>query len=129
MRKRIRMMMKGFALPLREEFLQGSFPVDVAETDDELVIKADLPGFEKADVAIRVTENTIDIAAQHKQKKIEQKENYFRAERSMGALRRYLALPAEVNPDTAKAKMENGVLEIRLKKAKPTKKAKKVQVQ
>lgn len=105
-----------------------SFPVDIAETDDELVVKADLPGFDKEEIQIRATENTIDIAAQHKEKEIEQTEKMYRVERRFGALRRQFALPVEVKPDTAETKFEKGVLEIKFKKAKPTKKAKEIKI-
>jgi len=131
MKKMARRAMHGFLLPVREEFLEGSFPVDVFESKDEneLIVKADLPGFDKEDVAIKVTENTIEIEAQHKERKIEKTEKMYKAERSFGALRRYLTLPAEVRPESAKASMKNGVLEVRLEKAKPKKKAKEVKVE
>jgi HSP20 family protein len=113
--------------PMVEEFAE-SFPVDISETDSELVIKADLPGFEKTDVAIRTTENAIEIAAKRKQQRIEQKENYYRAERSMGGVRRILPLPVSVDPDTAKVEFKNGVLTITLEKKQKKKVGKQVKV-
>jgi HSP20 family protein len=106
-----------------------SFPVDVAETEDELAIKADLPGFDKEEIQIKATENNIDIAAQHKEKKIERTEKMFRAERKFGAVRRSFTLPVEVKPETAKTSFEKGVLEIKFKKAKPTKKVREIKVE
>lgn len=131
MRKRMRRAMQGFLLPVREEFLEGTFPIDVLESKDgsEIIVKADLPGFDKEDVGIRVTENSIEIKARHKEKKIEKTERMYRAERSYGELKRYLTLPVEVKPETAKASMKNGVLEVRIEKAKPKKEVKEVKVE
>lgn len=124
MRRRMRELM-------RESFrgFEESFPVDVSETDEDLIIKADLPGFDKDEISIRLTENTLEISAHHKEKKVEETEKFYRAERRLGALRRFLTLPVEVDPDTAKAKLEKGILEIRVKKARPSKKAKKVEIE
>lgn len=130
MQKRMRQLMRS-ALP-KEEFF-GSFPVDIIDKAEEVVVRADLPGFDKDEVSVKVTENSIDISAQHKEEKRERGEEegikYFRAERSFGALRRVLTLPAEVDADTATAKFDKGVLEIRLKKKKPEKKAKEVKIE
>ena len=124
MRRRMRKLMKATFTGFEE-----SFPVDISETDEDLIIKADLPGFDKDEISIKLTENTLEISAQHKEKKVEETERVYRAERRFGALRRFLTLPVEVDPDTAKAKLEKGILEIRVKKAKPSKKAKKVEIE
>jgi HSP20 family protein len=131
----MRGMWRGFWEPITEEIIEpitvrlGSFPVDIAETDDELIVRADLPGFNKDEIAIKATENTVEISAQHKEKKVEKTEKMFRAERKFGAVRRMLTLPTEVEPETAKAKFEKGVLEIRMKKTKPAKKVKKIKIE
>jgi len=131
-RKRMQRLIEKMGESFNEEAIEpmnGGFPIDVAESEDELVIKANFPGFDKEDIQIRATKNTMDIAAQHKQKKIEQTEKMYRAERRIGALRREFALPVEVKPETAKTSFEKGVLEIRFMKAKPAKKAKKIKVE
>lgn len=133
MRKRMRQAMTGFALPISEEFLESSFPVDVIDADEELIVKADLPGFDKDEILVKVTDNSIWIAAQHKEEKREKGERegmrYFRAERSFGALKRVLALPVEVDADKVVAKFDKSTLELRMKKKKSEKKAKEVRIE
>lgn len=134
MRTKMNRLMKRMWEPISEEVIEpmgrfGGFPVDVSEKEDEIVVKADLPGFEKPDIAIKVTENTIDISAQRKEEKREKTETTFRAERRYGAVRRALTLPVAVKPETAKAEFKNGVLEVRMEKVTPKKKVKKIKVQ
>lgn len=128
-RRRLRRLMEIWG-PMWESMPRfREFPVDIAEVEDELIIRANLPGFDKGDIKIRATENTIEIAASKKEEKREKTETMFRAERKMGALRRAFTLPTEVDPDTAKTSFERGVLEIRLKKKKPAKKTKEIKVE
>lgn len=129
MRRRLTRLMQRLGEPVEEEITRFySFPVDIIEEDEELVVRADLPGFSKEEIVIRVTENTIEIGAQHKEKKIEKTEKMLRAERRFGSLKRALTLPAEVIPESSTAKFENGVLEVRLKKTKK-KKVKEIKVE
>jgi HSP20 family protein len=121
-----RMMRENFRRMWESQEIE--FPVDISETIDEVIVRADLPGFKKDEVSIKATENTVEILAQHKEKKVEKTETVFKAERRFGAARRFLTLPTEILPETAKASMEDGVLEIRFKKAK-AKKVREIKVQ
>ncbi len=103
-------------------------PTDIAETDRELIVRADLPGFTKDEIRLKVTASTIDITAEKKKQKIEKGKTFYRQERSYGAARRVLTLPQEVKPEEAKAKFEQGVLEIVLPKAHAKKKEKELKV-
>lgn len=125
MRKRMKKLFKTFP-SMRAEL--ETFPVDVYESDEELIIRADLPGFEKDEISVKVFEDSVDIRAAKKERVEEKREGYYRAERRFGAVRRVIPLPVEVEPESAKAKLEKGVLEIRVRKAK-VKKGKELKIE
>jgi len=96
----------------REEILAP--PVDVYETDSEVVLKAELPGVKKEDIEVTIKENSVHLKAERKEEKEEKTEN----------VHRIVPLPAEVKPEEAKAEYRDGVLEIRIPKVKVTREAK-----
>lgn len=90
--------------------------VDVYETENELVIMADLPDVSEKDLDVRVENNMLTI---HGERKFEQKvkeENYLRMERSYGSFSRSFSLPNSVNTEAIKAEYKDGVLNITLPK-------------
>lgn len=101
--------------------------VDVFEEKDEIVVKAELPGIEKDDVEVNLTDHTLIIKGEKKKAKEVKDENYYRAERSYGTFLRALDLPKEVRPDKVKASFKNGILEVRMPKTDEAK-AKEVKV-
>ncbi len=92
--------------------------VDVMESEHEIVIKAELPGIELKDVEVLMKDNILTLRGERKFEKEEEKEDYHRIERAYGAFQRVFTLPASVEQDKVKAKMKDGILEIRLPKAK-----------
>lgn len=86
--------------------------VDVQETDDEVQVTAEVPGVKKEEIDLEVTGNTLIIKVEGKDRK------YYKE----------VELPAEVDPDSAKASYNNGVLDIQLKKVKPRSKGKKIKI-
>ena len=126
MRKRMQRLFQRFGETIEEE--THGFLLDISETDEELVVRAELPGFNKDEVSVKATENSLDISAEHKEKKIEKTEKMYKAERRYGGVRRYATLPVEVKLDNVETNFENGLLTIKLKKAKPTKKAKEIKI-
>lgn len=98
-----------------------TIPIDLSETDGELMAKADLPGFSKEEIKLKVTDNSIEISAEKKKQTIQREKNFFRQERSYGAIKRVMALPYAVKPEETKAKFENGVLAITMPKAEKKK--------
>jgi HSP20 family protein len=84
----------------------------VFHRNDELVVRADLPGLKKDDVKVDVTENGITIRGERKREHEEEREGLYHSERSYGSFYRLIPLPDGAITDQAKAKFKDGVLEI-----------------
>ena len=94
------------------------FRVDVRDHEDEVIIVADLPGVEKENVAVRLTDpRHLEIASTRASETEEEGRDFFMRERIYGQMSRMVLLPAEVTEENAAASFKNGVLEVRLKKA------------
>jgi HSP20 family protein len=90
--------------------------MDLVETDDEFVLRADLPGLSEGDVNIELEDNILTISGERKSEHEERKEGYYRVERSSGAFQRSLTLPEGVNAEAIRASFDKGVLEVRIPK-------------
>ena len=98
-----------------ERSMRGDLPaVDVYEQDKEFVAKVELPGLEKDDIDVTLTDQRLTIKAEKKKEEAIKEENYHRVERVHGLLRRSIDLPAGVDVEQVKATFKNGVLEIRM---------------
>ena len=109
---------------LRKKWLEGgewSPLVDVIDKKDSIIVKAELPGVDKKDVKISLSENTLTIRGERKKEKEINKENYYCSERAFGSCSRTIALPTEVDKNKTKASYKNGTLEIVLPKVKEVK--------
>jgi HSP20 family protein len=95
--------------------------VDFYEEKDDLVVKAELPGMEKEDIEVNVTDHSLTIKGEKKKEEEVEEENYYRSERSFGSFRRSLELPSDVQAEKAKASFKNGILEVRLPKSEVAK--------
>ena len=96
---------------------QGQYGVDVKDHGEEIIVVADMPGMEKGKVGIEVVNpRVLRIFAEREDQEEETGEGFYRRERMFGTVDRMVPLPAEVKPDDATATLNNGVLEIRLKK-------------
>ncbi len=107
----------GLLAPSRFE----TFALDMYETENDLVVKASLPGVKPEDIDINVTGDLLTIKAEVKEEKEVKEENYFRRERRFGTFCRSVTLPIEVDVDKAKAEYENGVLTLTFPKAETVK--------
>jgi HSP20 family protein len=96
--------------------------VDVIDRDDEVVVKAEVPGVKKEDIHISLTGNLMTIKGETKQVQKEEKGDYYRCEISRGAFSRMVTLPADVDDTKAKAELHDGMLEITLPKMEQAKK-------
>ena len=95
--------------------------VDIYETEQELVVKADLPDVDPKDLDIRVENNLLTIRGERKFEKKVNEENYLRVERSFGSFARSFTLANTVNTDAIKAEYQNGVLTLTIPKREEAK--------
>ncbi len=93
-----------------------SMAVDIVEHDDEFVVTVDLPGFEREDVVLNVTDHALRIEANRDMETETAEENYLRQERREKSMHRSIRLPDEVEKDEVTARMKNGVLTVTLPK-------------
>ena len=95
--------------------------VDMYQTDNEVVVKAALPGIKAEDVQLNVTGEVLTIKGEIKQKEEVKEKAYHLREQRWGMFERSVILPAEVVADKAKADFENGILTIAIPKAEEAK--------
>jgi len=102
-------------------------PVDIKETDTDIVIKTDLPGVSKDNIDIKISDDILEIKAEVKKKEEEKEEGYIRRERVYKSFYKKVHLPAKVDPEKADAEYKDGVLTIKLPKTE-VKKPVKIEV-
>jgi HSP20 family protein len=90
--------------------------MDVVETDEHFILRADLPGLSEEDVSIELEDNVLTVAGERKAEHEDRKEGYYRVERAFGSFARSLTLPEGVDPDAVAASFDRGVLEVRIPK-------------
>jgi HSP20 family protein len=90
--------------------------MDLVETDDRLVLRADLPGVRREDLSIEVKDGVLTVAGERRVEHEQKREGYHRVERSFGRFSRSLELPQGVEADGVDASLEEGVLEVRIPK-------------
>jgi HSP20 family protein len=100
----------------RENGADVYFPLDMYETEGDVVVKASLPGARPEDVEVSVNGYVLSIKAETKSETEEKQPNYYRQERRVGVMQRALQLPVRVDADNAGADFENGVLTLTLPK-------------
>ena len=111
-------------LPVRE----GELPtrawapaVDICENENNIVLKAELPGVDPEDVEVRVEDNTLYLKGERKFEKDTKEENYHRMERSYGSFARSFALPNSIDAEKVAAEYKDGLLTLTLPKREETK--------
>ncbi len=90
--------------------------MDLLETDESFVLRADLPGVEESDVQIEVEDSTLTVAGERRAEHEGRTEGYHRIERGFGSFSRSLTLPKGVDPEAVSANFDKGVLEISIPK-------------
>jgi HSP20 family protein len=96
-------------------------PVDIYETEDAIVLKAELPGIDPEDVEVRVEDNTLYLKGERKYEKEVNEQNYHRIERSYGSFARSFTLPNSISAEKVKAEYKDGLLTLTMPKREEAK--------
>jgi HSP20 family protein len=111
---------RRWARPFGE--LAESLPsVDVIDRDDEVVVRAEVPGYKKEEIEVSVSNSTLTLKGETKSEEKEETGDYYRCEISRGSFTRTIALPAAVDEAKARASMKDGMLELTLPKLEKAK--------
>lgn len=96
----------------------GAFPpIDLFETESEIVVSAEVPGVDPANLDVKVQGDRVQITGKAERSQEAEDQGYYCSERSFGSFDRTIQLPSGTDPAGARAIIKNGVLEIRLRKA------------
>lgn len=110
------------SLPKATAPFAGRIPsIDLIDRENEIVVKAELPGVEKKDLDISVTQNSVTIKGSTRHEEKEEKGDYHRCEISRGSYARTMSLPADIDEEHTKATFKDGVLELIMPKLKQSK--------
>ena len=90
--------------------------MDLVESGDHFVLRADLPGMSEEDIKIEFEDGTLTVSGERKAEHEEREEGYYRVERAFGTFSRSLTLPKGIDADAVSAQFDRGVLEIRIPK-------------
>ena len=90
--------------------------MDLVETDDNFVLRADLPGLSEEDIKVEFEDGTLTVSGERKAEHESKGEGYYRVERAFGSFSRSLTLPQGVDPEAVTAEVDRGVLEVRIPK-------------
>ena len=121
-------LMRSCASPVSMSELDWNPSVDVSESDDEIVVKAEIPGVSPEDMEISIDDNHLIISGEKKQESEVKDKNYYRVERSYGSFRRSLALPSGADVDSIKASSKDGVLSVCIPKSND-RKSRKIEIE
>jgi HSP20 family protein len=108
---------EAFTRPFSNGGCWGTPAIDMYQTDEEIVVKAAVPGMKADEVQINVTGDILNIKGETKQSNEVKEKTYHMREQRWGTFERSLRLPTEVKADQAKAEFEDGILTVTLPKA------------
>lgn len=102
--------------------------IDVVDQENEVLVRAEIPGVDKKDIDVSLSENMLTLRGEARHEEKVEKDNYFRSEISHGSFLRSVYLPVEVDSSKAVATLKHGILEVKLPKVESSKR-KTIQVQ
>jgi len=103
--------------------------IDISETENELRVRAELPGVSQGDVEVMLNNDMLTIRAEREIEQQEDREDYHLVEMSYGTFQRTLQLPYRVDPDQVQARFENGILTISIPKSQAQQRSNRIEVQ
>ena len=121
-------LMRSWASPASASEFDWNPSIDVFESDDEIVVRAEIPGVDAEDVDISIADNHLIIKGEKRQESETKDQNYCCVERSYGSFRRSLALPSGADVDSIKASSRNGILSILIPKS-DDRKSRKIEIE
>jgi HSP20 family protein len=122
MRRQMDRMMDSFMEPQLQGLRSGVFPaVNLTEDDNHFYLRAELPGVKAEDLDIQATARNITVVGERKLAAEDATARYHRREREGGRFSRALALPKEIDADRVEARMQNGMLTLKVPKAESAK--------
>ena len=121
-------MLQNWAGPASKQEFDWNPSIDVSESDEEIVVKAEVPGVSPEDIDISIDDNNLVISGEKKQESEEKDRNYYRVERSYGSFRRSLALPSGADVENIKASSRDGILSIVIPKSND-RKSRKIEIE
>ena len=121
LRNRMNSLFDDFFAPVARQNDEGSLwnwnpAVDIYENDNNIVIKAELPGIDKKDLVLDVKDQRLSLKGERTAENEVKEDSYYRRERAYGRFERSFALPAEVDADQIKADYKDGVLKVEIPK-------------
>lgn len=109
----------GFPAPMSNGAEDGTLALDISEDDRDVIVRASLPGFAKDEVEVELHEGELSIKAQHAEETEQRGERFYRRERRVGSVSRRVTLPEIASDGEARAELRDGVLTVRVPRAKP----------
>lgn len=108
---------------------ESDVAIDLVDEDDAFVVTIDVPGFERDEIELRVTDETLWIECERTDAREENEEEYLRRERRHASVRRTVGLPAPVKPEEVSAKLRNGILTVTVPKAEPEEGSRRIDIE
>ncbi|GAV21092.1 HSP20 family protein [Mariprofundus micogutta] len=121
MNRQLSRLLDGDHFDVARDAGQWAPSVDIKETDDALLVQAELSGIEKKDVHLEVKDGVLTLSGERRYEKDVKEENVHRVERAYGQFSRSFSLPSNVDAEKVEATMKDGVLEVRLPKRESAK--------
>lgn len=103
-------------------------PVEISETDKDVVVKAQLPGLKPEEIQVETVGNTLILSGEFQREQKQEEKQFHRSEFQYGSFRRSLGLPDYAKTEACQAEFKNGILELRIPKVKESR-AKRIEVQ